>query len=43
MELWAELFSDWTGILTFAVIAFMLGMGIFYLIYFLTKSHDPNE
>ncbi|RMG34602.1 MAG: DUF3149 domain-containing protein [Gammaproteobacteria bacterium] len=43
MELWSELLSDWTGILSFGVILFVIGMAIFYLVYFLTKSHDPNE
>lgn len=43
MELWAELFSDWVGILSFGVIAFMLVIGAFHLWYFLSKSADPRE
>lgn len=43
MELWAELFSDWVGILSFGVLAFILVIGAFYVWYFLSKSADPNE
>lgn len=38
MELWAELFSDWVGILSFGVIAFIIGMAAFFLIMFMGKS-----
>jgi hypothetical protein len=42
MELWSELFSDWVGILSFGVIAFVLVIAVFYIWYFLAKSGDPN-
>ena len=38
MELWAELFSDWVGILSFGVIAFTLCIAGFYIWYFLSHS-----
>ncbi len=38
MELWAELFSDWVGILSFGVIAAVLVIAAFYAWYFLSKS-----
>lgn len=42
MELLAELFSDWVGILSFGVIAFIFVMGGFFLWFFLKRSSDPN-
>jgi NADH:ubiquinone oxidoreductase subunit 3 (subunit A) len=43
MELWSELFSDWVGILSFLVIAFIIGMAAFFLSFFMGKSHqDPK-
>lgn len=38
MELFAELFSDWVGILSFSVIALVLVIGAFYIWFFLGKS-----
>ncbi len=38
MELWSELFSDWVGILSFGVIAFVLVIAAFFIWYFLTQS-----
>lgn len=43
MELWAELFSDWVGILSFAVIALTLVIGAVYLKMFLSNSSDPDK
>jgi hypothetical protein len=40
MELWSELFSDWVGILSFLVIAFIIGMAAFFLAMFVGKSGD---
>ena len=42
MELWSELFSDWVGILSFLVIAFMVGMVVFFLKMFIGKSSDHD-
>jgi len=43
MELFAELFSDWVGILSFLVIAFILGMAGFFAYIIIKKSADPNQ
>ena len=43
MELWSELFSDWVGILSFLVIAFIIGMAAFFLVWFMAKSHEPPQ
>jgi hypothetical protein len=40
MELWGELFSDWVGILSFGVIAGVLVIAAFFIIYFLGKSGE---
>ena len=40
MELWSELFSDWVGILSFGVIAFILVIAGFFIWYFLSQSGD---
>ena len=42
MELWAELFSDWVGILSFGVIAFVILMGLFFTVMFLGKSSKED-
>ncbi len=43
MELWHQLFSDWVGILSFFVIAFIIGMFAFFLVMFVGKSGKPDE
>lgn len=43
MELWSELFSDWVGLLSFLVIAFMVGMVAFFIAMFVGKSHEDPE
>ena len=43
MELWAELFSDWVGILSFFVIAFIIGMAIFMYRFVSKHSHDDQS
>jgi len=43
MELWAELFSDWVGILSFSVIAFVLVMGVYYMWFFLKHVEDEEK
>lgn len=42
MELFSELFSDWVGILSFGVIAFIIVMAIFFLWFFMRQSGDPK-
>ena len=43
MELWSELMSDWVGILSFLVIAFIIGMFGFFIVWFIGKSGKPPE
>lgn len=44
MELWLDLlFGNFMGLLTVAVIAFMLGMGVFFAYVFISKSKEPKE
>ena len=43
MELWAELFSDWVGILSFGVIAFVIVMAVFFIKFFLGHIDDPEQ
>ena len=38
MEVFKNLFSDWVGILSFGVIAFILVMAIFFIVLFMKKS-----
>jgi hypothetical protein len=42
MELWSELFSDWVGILSFGVIAFIILMALFFIFFFIGSSSDPK-
>lgn len=43
MELWSELFSDWVGILSFGVIAFIIVMAIFFIRFFTGHMDDKPE
>ena len=41
MELWMNLlFGNWMGLLTVFVIAFMLGMGVFFIWFFMRESRE---
>jgi hypothetical protein len=42
MELWSELFSDWVGILSFGVIAVVILIALFFIVFFLGRSGDPK-
>jgi len=42
MELFAELFSDWVGIMSFGVIALTVVIAIVFISIFLSRSSDPN-
>ena len=42
MELWAELFRDWVGILSFGVIAFVIVMTAFFY-QILSLGHIDDE
>ncbi|MCB1790742.1 MAG: DUF3149 domain-containing protein [Gammaproteobacteria bacterium] len=42
MELFSELFSDWVGILSFGVIAFIIVMALFFIVFFMSRSSDPR-
>ena len=43
MELWSELFSDWVGILSFGVIAFVIVIAVYFYHFFTTKMNDDQE
>lgn len=43
MELLTELFSDWVGILSFGVIAFIILMALFFIVFFMARSGDPKS
>jgi hypothetical protein len=42
MQLLKELFTSDVGLMSFAVIAIMLGMGVFYLRYFLKHMQEDS-
>lgn len=43
MALWMDLlFGNFMGLLTVAVIAFMIGMGVFFSYIFIAKSKPPK-
>ena len=43
MELWSELFSDWVGILSFGVIAFVIVIAVYLYRFFTTKMNENPE
>ena len=43
MKALQELFTSDVGLMSLTVIAIMLGMGVFYIGYFLKHSHDKPE
>ena len=43
MELWSELFSDSVGILSAAVIAFLLLMAVYFTWFFITHMMRESE
>ena len=43
MELWSELFSDSVGILSAAVIAFILVMAVYFAWFFITHMMRESE
>lgn len=43
MELWSELFSDSVGILSAAVIAFILVMAVYFAWFFITHMMKESE
>jgi Protein of unknown function (DUF3149) len=43
MRLLSELFSSDVGLMSIGGIAFMLGMGVFYLRYFLKHMREDGE
>ena len=42
MELWSELFSDWVGILSFGVIAGVILIALFFIVFYMGRSGDPK-
>ncbi|MGQ7847477.1 DUF3149 domain-containing protein [Granulosicoccus sp. 3-233] len=43
MELWSELFSDSVGILSAAVIAFILAMAVYFTWFFISHMMRESE
>jgi len=43
MELWAELFSDWVGILSASAIAFTILMAFWFAWYFVSHMIKDSE
>ncbi len=43
MELWSELLSDSTGIMSALVIAFMILMGVWFTWYFITHMMNDKK
>lgn len=43
MDILTELFSTFTGLLALFVIVFMLGMGAFFIIWFMKNSKPPQD
>ncbi len=43
MSLWKELLSSEVGLLSLAVIVFMLGMAVFYIRYFLRHIEQDSQ
>lgn len=43
MEVFKLLFSDWVGILSLFTIVFIIGMAVFFLVYFISHmQHDAR-
>ncbi len=40
MEVFANLFSDWVGILSISVVLGVIGIAIFFLIWFMNKAKE---
>ena len=43
MKLFSDLFSTDYGLMSIAVIAFMLGMGVYFYRFFTTKMHEDAK
>lgn len=43
MQLFKDLFTSDVGLMSAAGLAFMLGMGVFYLVYFLRHIRQDTE
>ena len=41
-ELWSLLSLDWAGILSFGVIAFVIVIVLFFIVFFMGRSGDPG-
>ncbi len=38
MEVFADLFNDWVGILSLGVVLFVIGMAVFFFMWFRNKA-----
>ncbi|NKI36532.1 DUF3149 domain-containing protein [Wenzhouxiangella sp. XN79A] len=43
MDIFVELFSTFTGLLSLFVIVFMLGMAVFFGVWFMKNSRPPSD
>ena len=43
MDIFVELFSTFTGLLSLFVIVFMLGMAVFFGVWFMKNSKPPSD
>ena len=43
MDIFVELFSTFTGLLSLFVILFMLGMAVFFGVWFMKNSRPPED
>ena len=45
MEVFSDLFNDWVGILSLGVVLFVIGMAVFFLMWFRNKAlnDDPSN
>ena len=43
MDIFVELFSTFTGLLSLFVIVFMLGMAVFFGVWFMKNSKPPGD
>ena len=43
MDVLAELFTTFIGLLSLSVIVFIIGMGVFFVVWFMKLSRPPVE
>ena len=43
MDVLADLFNDWVGILSLGVVLFVIGMAIFFILWFMNKASSDES